>query len=57
MEERIEAKIEELIESILAKDALTKDDFDILSAYLARIKYEKDSKDRMKNLIEAMAKI
>ena len=57
MEERIETKINEFIEGILAKDALTKEDYEILSAHLGKIKYEKENKERMKSMIEAFAKV
>lgn len=53
MEEKIERKIEGFIESILEKETLTKDDYEILSSHLSKMKYEKENKKRMENMLNA----
>lgn len=54
MKEKIQNRINAHIESILQKDSLTKEDYDILSAALGKIEYDegKDERDAMyKNLM------
>ena len=52
MKEKIENKIAEIIDAIVAKDAgtITKDDYDILSAEMKRIIYNEELKEKNKKM-------
>ena len=56
MKEKIENKIAEIIDDIVAKDAgsITKDDYDILAAELRRIIYNEEQKEKNKKIAETM---
>lgn len=56
MLEKIEAKINEKIEQILAKDEITMEDFQILTSEQARLKYEATSEERTRSMMEVFAK-
>ena len=56
MLERIEEKIKEKIEEILAKDEITMEDFQILMAEQSRLKMEAESEARNKSMMEMLAK-
>lgn len=59
MIERIESKINEIIEAVLAKPTskFTKSDFDILSAEWGRLKMEIENKEHSKRMAEMVASI
>lgn len=59
MRERIESKIEDIVNAIIAKDSssVTKDEYDILSSELHRIIYEEDMKEKNKKLAETMGAV
>ena len=56
MKEKIESKLEEIIDYIIGKpvSGISKEDYDILSAEYRRIKYEADAKEKSKKLTEMM---
>ena len=57
MIEKIESKMTEVVESILAKPTcdFTKSDFDILASEYGRLKMQIDSKEHSKKMAEMMA--
>ena len=59
MVERIEHKMTEVVEAILAKPAadFTKSDFDVLASEYGRLKMQIDSKEHSKKMAEMMASI
>lgn len=59
MIKKIESKMTEVVESILAKPAkdFTKSDFDILASEYGRLKMQIDSKEHSKKMAEMMASI
>lgn len=59
MIERIESKMAEVVESILAKPAedFTKSDFDILASEYGRLKMQIDSKEHSKKMAEMLSTI
>lgn len=59
MIERIESKMNEIVEAILAKPTseFTKSDFDILSAEWGRLKMEIENKEHSKRMAEMVASI
>lgn len=56
MRQKIETKISEIVDSIIAKpaDAVTKDEYDILASELRRAIYDEETKEKNKKLAEAM---
>lgn len=54
MKERIEAKINAYICSILAKEVITKDDYTTLASELFRLKNEESVKKSQENMIHMM---
>lgn len=57
MKERIESKINEYIESILAKDKLNHCDYMTLSAEIQRIKFEESTKKSNENMLRMMQSV
>lgn len=59
MIEKIENKMTEVVEAILAKQAedFTKSDFDILAAEWGRLKMEIDNREHSKRMAEMVASI
>lgn len=59
MIEKIESKMTEVVEAILAKPAedFTKSDFDIIASEYGRLKMQIDSKEHNKKMAEMMASI
>lgn len=59
MIERIEHKMTEVVEAILAKPAedFTKSDFDIIAMEYGRLKMQIDSKEQNKKMAEMIASI
>lgn len=59
MIEKIESKMSEVVEAILAKptEDLTKSDFDILTAEWGRLKMQIDSMEHSKRMAEMVASI
>lgn len=59
MIEKIEAKMNEIVEAVLAKPTseFTKSDFDILSAEWGRLKMAIENKEHSKRLAEMVASI
>lgn len=57
MIEKIESKMTEVVESILAKTTseLTKSDYDILASEYGRLKMKIDSKEHSKKMAEMVA--
>ena len=58
MKERLEQKIDEVIENILSKDAkdVTYNDYRILDNKLASIRYAEEQKTRNEEMVTLMAK-
>ena len=58
MKEKIEAKINEILDNIMAKDAkdISYNEYRILDAKLSSIKYEEEQEARNKEMGELMAK-
>ena len=59
MIEKIESKMSEVVEAILAKptEDVTKSDFDILAAEWGRLKMQIDSREHSKRMAEMVASI
>lgn len=59
MIERIEHKMTEVVEAVLAKPAedFTKSDFDILASEYGRLKMQIDSKEHSKKMAEMLSTI